>query len=112
MKGRKEHRVPLSQAAFDLLGERRADGASLFKVSSARGMLSTLKDHGGNGFTVHGFRATFSGWGVGAGYDADTIDRCIAHETRGKVRKAYQRDDLLPQRRKIMTAWSAFCAGA
>jgi integrase len=110
MKARKVHRVPLSPAAVALLGPRRAAGASLFKVSSARGMLSTLKANGGNGFTVHGFRTTLSGWGVANGYDGETVEMCIAHDNRGKVRKAYQRDDLLKQRRKIMQAWSDYVA--
>ena len=84
----------------------------LFKVSSANGMLNTLKTNGGNGYTVHGFRTSFQEYvAAETTFPDDLADRCIAHEQRGKVRRAYQRDDLLPKRRLIMTAWSDFVAG-
>lgn len=109
MKGRKMHRVPLTTAAVALLGERRADNVPLFKVSSANGMLNTLKTNGGNGYTVHGFRTSFQEYiAAETDYPDDLADRCIAHEKRTKVRRSYQRDDLLPKRRLIMTAWSDF----
>ena len=109
MKGRKMHRVPLTPDAVALLGERRADDVPLFEVSSANGMLNTLKANGGSGYTVHGFRTSFQEYvAAETPFPADLADRCIAHETRGKVRKAYQRDDLLPKRREIMDRWSAF----
>jgi integrase len=109
MKGRKMHRVPLSPAAVELLGPRGADGAALFKVSSANAMLNTLKANGGNGFTVHGFRTSFQEYiAAETDFPDDLADRCIAHERRGKVRRAYQRDDLLPKRRLIMERWSDF----
>jgi integrase len=109
MKGRKMHRVPLTAQMVALLGERRADNIPLFTVSSANGMLNTLKANGGNGYTVHGFRTSFQEY-VAAETDwpDDLADRCIAHERRGKVRRAYQRDDLLPKRRLIMERWSDF----
>jgi integrase len=101
--------LPLSPAALALLGERRADNIPLFKVSSVNALLNTLKANGGNGYTVHGMRTSFTEW-VAAETDwpDDLADRCIAHERRSKVRKAYQRDDLLPKRRLIMQAWADF----
>jgi hypothetical protein len=39
-------------------------------------------------------------------YSEDLADRCIAHERRTKVRRAYQRGDLLATRRPIMQGWS------
>lgn len=110
MKGKKRHRVPLTPQMVSLLGKRRADNVPLFDVSSANGMLNTLKANGGNGFTVHGFRTSFSEWvAAETDYSDELADRCIAHERRTKVRRAYQRDDLLPKRREIMTGWSDFC---
>jgi integrase len=109
MKGKQTHRVPLSAAAVALLGKRRADNVPLFKASSARALLDTLKANGGNGFTVHGFRASFQDWILATtAYGADLADMCIAHDTRGKVRKAYQRSDRLAERRPILLAWSEF----
>jgi len=114
MKGKKDHSVPLSPAALALLGERRADDVPLFDVPT-NGMLNTLKANGGNGYTVHGFRSSFSDWAtVSAGYNADIVDACIAHPdenltpSKRKVRKSYQRDELLAKRREIMQSWSDF----
>jgi integrase len=114
MKGKtKMHRVPLTPQMVALLGERQADDALLFKVSSQNAMLNTLKANGGNGYTVHGFRTSFTEYvAAETDYSDDLADRCIAHERRSKVRRAYQRDDLLPKRREIMTRWAAFVCGS
>jgi integrase len=115
MKGKKEHRVPLSPVMVALLGKRRADDIPLFEVSGgADVLLNTLRANDGNGFTVHGFRNTISEWIVETTeYDAELADMCIAHETKSKVRKAYQRGDLLERRRPILQRWSDFVtAGA
>ena len=109
MKNTNTHRVPLSAAALALLGKRQADNVPLFKVSSADALLDTLKANGGNGFTVHGFRASFQEWILATtDYGADLADMCIAHDTRGNVRKAYQRSDRLEQRRPILQEWSDY----
>ncbi len=108
MKSGKQHRVPLSAEVLTLLGGRKADKVPLFKVSSQNALLNVLKANGGNGYTVHGFRSSFSDWGVKSGYDPNLIDACIAHETRGKVRRAYQRSDQLERRRQVMNSWSDY----
>lgn len=111
MKGGRTHHVPLSDTAVELLGVRRADDAPLFEVSSQNALLSTLKASGGNGFTVHGFRSSFSDWVIEeTSHGADLADMCIAHLTRGKVRAAYQRSPQLDKRRTILREWSDFVA--
>jgi integrase len=110
MKGKRTHHVPLTPQMLDMLGPRRADNVRLFEVSGATALLSTLKANGGNGFTVHGFRSTFSDWVIEqTSYGADLADMCIAHLTRGKVRAAYQRSPQLEKRRAVLQEWSAFC---
>jgi len=112
MKGKRTHHVPLSPAAVTLLGKRRADNIPLFDVSSQNALLATLKANGGNGYTVHGFRSSFSDWVIDQTvYGADLADMCIAHLTRGKVRAAYQRSPQLEKRRAIMLEWSDFACG-
>ena len=110
MKGGKRHRVPLSAEALALLGPRKADKAPLFEVSSANGLLNTLKrTDGGNGFTVHGFRTSFTEYVAHeTNCSEELADRCIAHERRTKVRRAYQRSDQLEKRRPIMQGWSDY----
>src|ERR1700730_8057884 len=54
------------------------------------------------GYTVHGFRTSFTEYvAAETDFPDDLADRCIAHERRGKVRRAYQRSDLLKKRREI-----------
>jgi hypothetical protein len=66
---------------------------------------------------VHGFRSSFSDWGIEYGYSSDLVDMCIAHgEDRDewvdpKTREAYQRSKLLKLRREIMQKWSDFITG-
>ncbi len=109
MKGGRTHHVPLTREMVALLGERRADNVPLFEVSGSNAMLNILKANGGNGFTVHGMRSSFSDWVIEqTSYGADLADMCIAHLTRSAVRRAYQRSPQLDKRREIMTKWSEF----
>jgi integrase len=109
MKGKKTHHVPLTPQMLALLGERGADDVALFEVSGSNAMLNTLKANGGSGFTVHGYRSSFSDWVIDeTSYGADLADMCIAHLTRGKVRAAYQRSPQLEKRRAILQEWSDF----
>jgi integrase len=109
MKGRKTHHVPLSPQMVALLGPRRADNVPLFKASHVNALLSTLKANGGNGFTVHGMRSSFSDWVIETtNYGPDLADMCIAHLTKTKVRAAYQRSPQLEKRRDIFQEWSNF----
>lgn len=113
MKGGKVHRIPLTPQMVALLGKRRSDNVPLFKVSSQNALLGCLKANGGDGFTVHGFRTSFTEWVAHETEFPDELaDRCIAHERRTKVRRAYQRSDLLEKRREIMQAWSDFATSA
>jgi integrase len=109
MKELVEHSVPLSPAALALLGEPKASGP-IFPGLAERAINTKLKATGGNGFTVHGFRACFSGdWAAKAGYSLELRDRALAHKVGGDVTSRYNRDTLLDQRRELMSAWSKFC---
>ena len=104
--------MPLSAAALALLGKRGAATAPLFKVCGPSAFRSTLKALNGNGYTPHGFRTSLTEWAEQvAGYSKNLMERCIAHETRTKVRRAYKRSDLLEKRREVMQAWSDYVAG-
>lgn len=64
-----------------------------------------LKASGGNGYTVHGMRSTFSGdWAAKAGYSLELRDRALAHKVGNDVSGRYNRDTLLEQRREMMQA--------
>jgi integrase len=59
--------------------------------------------------TPHGFRSSLNDWRRANGYPKELIDVQLDHLPDGKVEQAYTRDDLMPERRKMMEAWGAFC---
>ena len=121
MKARKEHRIPLSDAALDVLREvaalRASDdpGEPIFpglmpgKPLSNMVMLMLLRRMKREDLTVHGFRSTFRDWVAEAtSHQREIAEAALAHVVGG-VEGAYQRGDLLEKRRLLMDAWSAFC---
>ncbi|KRG38083.1 integrase [Stenotrophomonas pictorum JCM 9942] len=115
MKAKKEHVVPLPQAAQELALQRR-DRALLFpndvtgEQLSENAMLALLNRMGYGHVTVHGFRTTFKTWAdeVG-GYPDDLSEAALAHTIKDKSKAAYKRGTMLERRREMMEAWAAFC---
>ena len=60
--------------------------------------------------TQHGFRATFRTWASELTKTEHVMEAALAHVIPDRVERAYQRGQLLDKRRKLMAAWSAFCA--
>jgi integrase len=58
--------------------------------------------------TVHGFRSTASTLLNEQGWNPDAIERQLAHSERDGVRAAYNYAEYLPERRKMMQAWSDY----
>jgi integrase len=117
MKMRREHLVPLSSQALRILkGMRKSSGAGELVFPSpfypgrplSDGTLnSALARMGFKGLTTaHGFRALFSTSANEAGWNADVIERQLAHEERDDVRSAYNRAQHLSDRRKLMQWWA------
>jgi integrase len=60
---------------------------------------------------AHGFRTTLNDWReANTGYSEKLVKLQLDHLPEGKLAQAYTRDDFLPQRRKMMEDWGAFCA--
>ncbi len=118
MKGNREHRVPLSDAAIDVLQERRnALGDYVFhgrtwkRPMSNMAMASVLKRTLDTKATVHGFRSSFRDWaGDETSFKRERIERCLAHAVGNATELAYRRSDELEQRREIMEAWANYLA--
>ena len=119
MKARREHRVPLSPAAIDLLkklprekgnpfvfiGRRPGTGLSHMALPWTMGRMG-LK----GAATVHGFRSTFSTWcHEQTAHSNHTIELSLAHNVGTEVERAYRRTDMIAKRRQLMEAWSRFC---
>lgn len=118
MKGAKEHRVPLSDRAIEILrlAYHQEGHAHIFIGGARRGGLSnmgmaTVLSRMGCGVTVHGFRSTFMDWAhEQTAFAKVVIDMALAHAVGDKVEAAYRRGDLIEKRRRLMAAWATYCA--
>ena len=117
MKSGKEHEVPLSKRAVEILKGLPREGAYVFpgartgKPLSNMAMLELLRGMNGDGYTTHGFRSSFRDWaGEQSSFPREVIEHALAHRIKDKAEAAYARGTLLPKRQKLMEAWSAYCA--
>jgi integrase len=108
MKENVAHSVPLSPAALALLGKPLKAGL-IFGALAHDALINELKKR--SAATVHGFRSVFVGFAAKAGYSKDLRDRALAHAVGSKTDQAYDREKLTEERREMMNAWAAFCAG-
>lgn len=116
MKAKREHRVPLSDAALTLLSllPRFADNDLIF-VAPRGGVLSDMT------LTAvlrrmevdavpHGFRSTFRDWAAErTNYPREVAEMALAHTIGNKVEAAYRRGDLFDKRARMMDEWARFC---
>jgi integrase len=118
MKTGREHRVPLSGRATEILENmakiRTSDcifpGARDGKPLSNMALLMTLRRMGRGDLTAHGFRSTFSDWcAEQTNFPADVREMALAHAVGDKVEAAYRRGDLFAKRRQLAEAWGRFC---
>jgi integrase len=120
MKAGKEHRVPLSERAIEVLEKLPREDVDDFVFIGARGgqglsnmaMLELL--HGMRpGLTVHGFRSTFRDWcAEKTNYQNHIVEMALAHTIGDAVEKAYRRGDLFDKRRRLMADWARYCSTA
>lgn len=124
MKADKEHTVPLSERAVEVLLEARAriggDSAPSglafpgqkpgkpLSDATLRAVLKRMKlDH----VTVHGFRSGFRDWcGNETSFPRELAEESLAHSL-GSVEAAYRRGQAIERRRVLMTAWGVYCTG-
>jgi len=117
MKAKRDHRVPLSHRAVEILrGLKRDHGAAHVFINgngkplSNMAMLELSRGTAGKGFTVHGFRSSFSDWARDlTGYARDVIEMASAHTIKDKSEAAYRRGDALDKRRRLMAEWARYC---
>ena len=120
MKAGREHRVPLSDRAVEIIAEmkkHRLDGQE-FVFAGTRGgplsnmaLLMTLRRMGYAALTTHGFRSTFRDWAAERSeFPSEVAEMALAHVVGDKVEAAYRRGDLFEKRRQVMEAWCRFCS--
>ena len=120
MKSGREHRVPLSLAAINLLNTLPREGGNPFAFVGGRAgaslskmaMTEVMTRLGQRGVTtIHGFRSSFSNWAhEQTAHSAHTIEISLAHRVGNETERAYRRTDLVAKRRQLMESWAKFCA--
>ena len=108
MKGGKEHRVPLSDRAIEILRARPHREGRIFELGRGA-MRLQLSEH--EGVTVHGFRSSFRDWcSERTSYPPIVAEQALAHTVGSKVERAYNRTDLFEKRRRLMGDWASWCS--
>lgn len=119
MKSGRAHRVPLSEDAMRLLGERERGtkvdlvfpGASGEKPLSDMSLTAVMRRFGLTA-VPHGFRSTFSDWcAERTNTPAEVREMALAHAIGDETEEAYRRGDLFDKRRDLMALWADFIAG-
>ena len=109
-KAKREHRVPLSRRAEQVLeaARVRSNGNPLVFPSvrakrlndmALSGLLKTLEVPA----VPHGFRSTFRDWAAEeTNHPREVVEAALAHVVQNKVEAAYARSDLFERRRRLM----------
>ncbi len=128
MKSGKVHRVPLSDAALDILdvldirdafgGAARCRNRFVFpgrrkgKPLSNSALLKVMRDLGYEDETPHGFRSSLRDWiSERTEYPNEVGEQVLAHAIPSKVEAAYRRGELFEKRTHVMADWADHCAG-
>ncbi len=116
IKAGKEHRIPLSEDALAVLEAMPRFEGSPYVFPAPRGgalsdmSLTAVVRRMEVDTTVHGFRSSFKDWARSATAYADEVSElALAHVNSDATRAAYARDELLPQRARLMAEWSRYC---
>ena len=120
MKTKKEHVIPLSDAALSVLEKAKeiSDGSGLVfpaprfkgRALTATGILTVL-DRAGcrEKTTVHGFRSSFRTWAAECtSFDLAVMEKSLSHNVGSQVERAYDRSTLMNRRRLLMDQWAAY----
>lgn len=125
MKMEREHRVPLSMAAVELLRALRKVHGTDDELPAPRaddlvfpaprggvlsdGTLNAVIRRMGLQVVQHGFRSTFRDWAAECtNYPNHIAEMALAHSIGDKVEAAYRRGDLFEKRRRMMADWAKY----
>jgi len=120
MKSKREHIVPLSLQALDILEVMKPISAHREHVFPSRNdpklpmnsqtANAAIKRIGyGGKLVAHGLRSIASTALNEHGFDTDVIEAALAHSDKNEVRRAYNRSTYLNHRVALMTWWGIFC---
>jgi integrase len=118
MKGDREHRVPLSDRAVEIIAQMEEIRTNEFVFPGRYGdrplghgaLRDELESVGRTDLTAHGFRSTFASWAADrTNYPHEVRELALAHTVGSAVERAYQRSDLFDRRARLMQDWATFC---
>ena len=135
MKADKEHRVPLSQQAINLLesiqpytqlhdfifpaprsGEMLSDMSlttlikRMHEQKFKENQLGYIDPKQNRIITTHGFRSTFRDWSADkTDYPREVCEHVLAHKLPDEVEAAYLRGAYLEKRKGLMADWAKYC---
>jgi len=120
MKAKREHIVPLSPQALEILEVMKPISAHREYVFPSRNdpkkpmnsqtANAALKRIGyGGKLVAHGLRSIASTALNENGFNPDVIEAALAHSDKNEVRRAYNRSSYLKQRIELMNWWGYFC---
>ncbi|EOU9513875.1 DUF4102 domain-containing protein [Cronobacter muytjensii] len=122
MKAKREHIVPLSPQALEMLDVMKPISAHREHVFPSRNdpkqpmnsqtANAALKRIGyGGKLVAHGLRSIASTALNEAGFNPDVIEAALSHVDKDEVRRAYNRALYLEQRREILSWWGLLIEG-
>lgn len=131
MKANREHRIPLPDAAVQILqdvphlsgcyhvffsptGKQLSDmsiSAVLRRMDEnavRNGTKRYLDKRSDRPAVPHGLRSTFRDWAAEQGIDHVLAELALAHTVGNSVERAYRRTDMVEKRRDILEQWAGF----
>jgi integrase len=116
MKAGREHRIPLSPRALEILEAVKPMGTAFVFAGERGGKLSNmamamLLKRMGTDVTAHGFRSAFRDWAAECtAYANEVCEAALAHTIGNRVEAAYRRGDLFEKRARLMADWAIYCS--
>ena len=118
MKAGREHRIPLSNRAIEILDEA-------WKLGNGRGLVFPARPASDKGIhesafvqllkrlridgTAHGFRSSFRDWAAErTNTSREVCEAALAHTIANQAEAAYARSDLFEKRRELMERWARY----
>ena len=115
MKARRDHRVPLSARALEVLSEARERGSNELLFPGRSGQPISDMSHTALlrrleiPCVPHGFRSSFKDWCIECTDTPWAVgEAALAHVLGNSTEAAYARTDLFERRRALMEAWTAY----
>jgi integrase len=124
MKAGKEHVIPLSPSAINILNKVRDEDhkwlfpnnkkplSNMAMLELVRGMNEYRDKDSNKPIVVHGFRSTFRNWASeGTNYPREIVERALAHSNPDKTEASYLRSDQYKNRIKLMNSYARLIEG-